>query len=159
MSEGSQSRSTGSNHLYDAEEGFIGTPIAGLRRQEDQDPHTGVSRSPDTSIPQTPSSLGVDDNAGSSVASRERRSILEELDFEREISLRSPSIVKSSVHRSLDMESEDLVAEALKGYFVDDIALPEQDFVKQQVVIKKEDRGKPGTKEYACSHNMITTAL
>ena len=137
MSEGSQSRSTGSNRLYDTEEGFIETPIAGLRRQEDQDPHTGVSRSPDTSIPQTPSSLGVDDNEGSSVASRERRSILEELNFEVEISLRSPSIVESSVDGSLDMKSEDLVAEALKGYFVDEIALPEQDFVKQQVVIKK----------------------
>ena len=57
------------------------------------------------------------------------------------------------------MEDTDEVAEPLKWYFGEEDALPEMDFVKQEVVIKMRDHGKQGTKEYTRSYDMNTTAL
>jgi hypothetical protein len=70
--------------------------------------------------------------------------------------IESPTIATS---RTTTMATSDPIEAKWKGYFIDTTAVAEEVFLQNQVVIRKDKRGAPGSKEFNKAYQLITEPL
>ena len=147
------SRSDNSDDLLDLEEGIYLTPLVDRSRRL-----TFATPRADTVSPEGDISNFDFDESDSSVSSSIDNN--SRTASEQSNNTASPS-GGSTVHGTSTMATltPDPITQQMQRYFTEATPVDDGDFTQNEIVIKKGDRGTPGTAEYRKAYTLITTAL